>query len=928
MFRPLPMLCALAALALLSPAKAAVTSNFDSTLGILFIGVTDFDTATLSISGGQVRVNGAAPGGVAVAATAVTSIFVTSDATGNTVNFSGVSAASFPNIDQIQVNLGAGDHTFSGSDMDEAVAIGAGSQLIKCGDGDDLIIVTDASALTNSGLEGNAGTDVVQLLFGEGNDTLSFAAAGQLLRMTRAGQIIDIEGTEEVAVTLGGGNDTATLGNLSAVAGVPELSFDLGTGDDTLNAGACPAGALARLTVTDTETGTNTVTGSGGLNSITMGPGNDTVTARGTNTSMTLGDGDNTLIMDFVAGPISNFNVAAGSGTDVIKVTVPDCEAILSQGTQADRTNMDLLFMGGTSNIVVFTSFARVEMSSTERLTAEIYPLSPGNVETVTVSSAEPMQLSVFDLPGTPTSTTIGYDGNFNAPRIERSGGVSPSLITGTNVQSVTLNGNNERNSYATGTLPEGSATAAGLTINSSDGNDEFLLSSLPANIALTANGGGGGDSMLLGEGTVQATGGPGNDLIQDGAGSATLGGDEDDDAIFPGGGDDTVTGGGGHDFARWSPGDGGDFFSVDDLELDGNAEAEEQRVFLAGSPGPGNTTRLISWAVGTGVSESIGIGDTAKISLRTGIGEDSITALGWNGTLPLESLEIALSSGDSLVDLRGLASDCGIAEINVFGDEGEDTLYAANVPTNLFGAGANDELIAGASSGELDGGPGNDLLRISPSLAEPVAEYIIGGGEGDDTLRFVPISAIAAVEFRPEGPGSPLTELFLPATASVRATVSLVEQIEVVPPLNFSIGTSVTLQAAIAGVTEFRFPGSGNSSTDAIRVVGSDGFDAWLVEDETLDPTTGPTVTIGALVDDATFDLAGGDDLVLTDSSTSTERRFIGGEGTDRFEFDEEGLLTTVTRNGSTRTWQQPLRASVTAEEFELFPAEQWSLF
>src|SRR5215211_1455754 len=309
---------AAAVLAFPGAASAAVTSTV--TNGDLVVTSDAGDAITITSVGGQVKVNGADPGGVAAPSATIDSIVVTGDSRANNINLSGVNGTDFTTLASVTVNGGGGNDTINGSQL---------ADTLSGGDGNDRVIGDDNQPNTRDVMRGEAGDDTLVWNPGDdddvneggaGNDTSEVNGGGkeqfEVAPSATAGRVafdrvqpdatfgapfnVDIsDDTERLDLNAGGGDDI-----VNAAAGLDALAFALdidgGDGNDTINGGDGPdllAGGIGndRITGDDNPLGTrDDVRGDAGDDTMVWnggddddlndgGAGNDTVEVNGAN---------------------------------------------------------------------------------------------------------------------------------------------------------------------------------------------------------------------------------------------------------------------------------------------------------------------------------------------------------------------------------------------------------------------------------------------------------------------------------------------------------------------------------------------------------------------------------------------------------------------------------------------------------------------
>jgi Ca2+-binding RTX toxin-like protein len=302
-------------------ASATVTSTVNAA-GALTVTTDAGDAVTItSDANGDVKVNGANPGGgAAVAASSITSIQVTGDGGNNIIDLSGVSDPVFGVQTPVTVDGGGGNDTITGSKL---------ADLLKGGGGHDRITGDDNPLGTQDVSRGDAGDDTMVWNGGDDddineggadNDTteVNGAAVGEQftvkpsqvvpggVRFDRTGPTppgifnIEISGdTERLDLNANGGDDTVT-----ADPGFSSLKLDVegGEGNDNLDGGDA-ADLLSggpnndRLTGDDNPLGTQDVSrGDAGDDTMVWNPGDDDDINEG-------GDGNDTTEVNGGGGP-------------------------------------------------------------------------------------------------------------------------------------------------------------------------------------------------------------------------------------------------------------------------------------------------------------------------------------------------------------------------------------------------------------------------------------------------------------------------------------------------------------------------------------------------------------------------------------------------------------------------------------------------
>jgi Ca2+-binding RTX toxin-like protein len=233
-------------------ASATVTSTVNAA-GALTVTTDAGDAVTItSDANGDVKVNGANPGGgAAVAASSITSIQVTGDGGNNIIDLSGVSDPVFGVQTPVTVDGGGGNDTITGSKLADLLKGGGGHDRIT---GDDNPLGTqdvsrgdagDDTMVWNGGddddiNEGGDGNDTTEVNGGGGPEDFEVGpspVAGRVL-FQRTGPTppgpfdIDIGTTENLRLNAGGGNDE--IKGKKGLAGLIASTFNGDEGNDRI----------------------------------------------------------------------------------------------------------------------------------------------------------------------------------------------------------------------------------------------------------------------------------------------------------------------------------------------------------------------------------------------------------------------------------------------------------------------------------------------------------------------------------------------------------------------------------------------------------------------------------------------------------------------------------------------------------------------
>jgi len=107
-------------------------------------------------------------------------------------------------------------------------------------------------------------------------------------------------------------------------------------------------------------------------------------------------------------------------------------------------------------------------------------------------------------------------------------------------------------------------------------------------------------------------------------------------------------------------------------------------------------------------------------------------------GVFQVDRVIIHGSAGNDVIRI----GDGVTQSVEVFGEDGNDVIFAGKSDATLHGGGGNDKLFGGAGHNLLDGGPGNDLLAVpahnknGATLLGGAGDDVLLGGQGNDRLE------------------------------------------------------------------------------------------------------------------------------------------------------------------------------------------------
>jgi Ca2+-binding RTX toxin-like protein len=282
-----------------------------------------------------------------------------------------------------------GDDALDGGDGDDSLNGGPGNEVQLGGAGNDTFVWNPGDG--SDGLVGGPGTDTMLFNGAAGNEVFAVSALGAGFRFTRdlGGIVMDAIQVESVRLNALGGNDSATVGDLTGVANLDTITFFLGEGDDTASASAQANGAIAFLV--SGGNGNDTLTGSPNADVIGGGEGNDTIVGLAGVDLMDGGGGDDTI----TGGPGNEQNQLGGDGDDTFIWNPGDGSDGLAGGPGMDT----MLFNGSAGN----EAFATTAQGAGFRFTRDL-----GNI---VMDATDVEAIALNALAGDDRVTTVGLAG-------------------------------------------------------------------------------------------------------------------------------------------------------------------------------------------------------------------------------------------------------------------------------------------------------------------------------------------------------------------------------------------------------------------------------------------------------------------------------------------------------------------------------------
>ncbi len=144
--------------------------------------------------------------------------------------------------------------------------------------------------------------------------------------------------------------------------------------------------------------------------------------------------------------------------------------------------------------------------------------------------------------------------------------------------------------------------------------------------------------------------------------------------------------------------------------------------------------------SVGTSESVDFELAPGGQITIRTGAGNDHVTALDLDPTVT-SSLTIGGESGNDTLDGTGMTDPItlsgGPGNDSLTGGTADDVLNGQSGDDVILGGAGDDALLGGSGRDHLDGGAGNDRLRAQgysgDTLVGSGGSDLLSGGDGTD---------------------------------------------------------------------------------------------------------------------------------------------------------------------------------------------------
>jgi Ca2+-binding RTX toxin-like protein len=650
------------------------------------------------------------------------------------INASGLAAG----ILKLQVVGGLGADTILGSAGNDIVLGEDGNDLAFLGGGNDRFVWNVGD--DNDTIDGQGGTDTLQINGSGLGENLAIAAAGERAQFTQdfGLAVVLANSVERIELNGSGGFDIITVNDLT---GTDVTQVVVNVGSDASFDVVFGLATSGNDVVTVTETGS--------LVSVTGLPAKLSVAAA-SNDFLSVGGGDGNDKVDastvsaaavdlFLDGGNGNDTVIGGKGNDGISLGAGNDLFLWNPGQGSDSINGDADFdtvrMTGSAGNEIFgiavNGFETVMSRNVGSVDLDTVAVERLNVRALDGAD----QIFVDDLTGT-GATRVDVDLAAVAGGTKGDGKLDKVAVTGT------TGGDLITVSNSGGTVVVDGLQAK-VNVTHADKTDRLIVDGGDLGDILDARG------LAAGRIGLQLLGGAGGDLIFGSAGNDTVtGGLAGDVALL----------GAGNDLFIWNPGDGNDVIEgetgTDTLRFTGAAIIENFNI--AANGGRIKVDRDVG-------SVLMDVDDVARIQLNALGGADKITVSDVSGT-DLKQVAIDLGARDgagdtvflvgravndtitvamagSALKVTGLAAEVSVAHaesvtdlLRIVSDSGNDTINASTVPATtarlvLQGGAGKDTITGGAGKDRLDGDENNDVLNGGGG------KDTIFGGAGNDTI-------------------------------------------------------------------------------------------------------------------------------------------------------------------------------------------------
>jgi hypothetical protein len=405
----------------------------------------------------------------------------------------------------------------TGSAFADTITVGADTQSVAAGDGDDVVVVTNAQLATNNmSIDGGNHTTA---------DTIRISDAASLVDA----DFTNVSNVETLQLTHSGGTaQSLTLDAEAVAAGLNAVNASAATGSNAVTVNASAFGNALAIT---TGAGNDVITLGGGANVVVTGAGSDTVNGA-LSTGDTIDLGADNDIFDYRVTAASNFVDGAAGTADEITYSGGaksfDFSTLLNNvtgeaGSYRNFENLDAVGATGAITAIAATTGSSIDTSSGAH--NDVITLGAGTDIVNTFAGDDTVNATGTSLAG---DTIDAGAGVVDTLAISGGGAVVMGAAV-TNFEFVTL---------ATATIFTANDTI-GLTITGSGSGTDIITTGAAAQ---TVNAGSGNDTIIVGAVGQTIDAGNGNDTVVLSVAEATgavniTGGNNSDTLEFSGGG-------------------------------------------------------------------------------------------------------------------------------------------------------------------------------------------------------------------------------------------------------------------------------------------------------------------------------------------------------------------------------------------------------
>jgi hypothetical protein len=405
----------------------------------------------------------------------------------------------------------------TGSTGNDTITVGADTQSVAAGDGDDVVVVTNAQLATNNmSIDGGNHTTA---------DTIRISDAASLVDA----DFTNVSNVETLQLAHAGGTaQSVTLDAEAVAAGFNAVNASAATGSNAVTVNASAFGNTLAIT---TGAGNDVITLGGGANVVVTGAGSDTVNGA-LSTGDTIDLGADNDIFDYRVTAASNFVDGAAGTADEITYSGGaksfDFSTLLNNvtgeaGSYRNFENLDAVGATGAITAIAATTGSSIDTSSGAH--NDVITLGAGTDIVNTFAGDDTVNATGTSLAG---DTIDAGAGAVDTLAITGGGTVVMGAAV-SNFEFVTL---------ATATIFTANDTV-GLTITGSGSGTDIITT---GNAAQTVNAGSGNDIIIVGAVGQTIDAGNGNDTVVLSVVEATgavniTGGNNSDTLEFSGGG-------------------------------------------------------------------------------------------------------------------------------------------------------------------------------------------------------------------------------------------------------------------------------------------------------------------------------------------------------------------------------------------------------